>query len=137
MKDVDFKAHPFWTSIESLKEKLDSFTDVAKSDARFNDTSEKTEYLFWIVDSSSSSYFSEAELTKLVQEVNSISQHVDESYANQPSIEAWFAAIFTRLPYPRIKKIFRSEANDAIESFTTEIARLQFDLREKEEAAFV
>ncbi|MDG1375963.1 MAG: hypothetical protein P8P56_02850, partial [Yoonia sp.] len=130
MLDIDFKKHAIWTSIEGLETTLDTFASEKKTDPKFTEYVENLGYLRWVLESSNSSFFSPSELTQLNTELQQIKNHTADNFGHYPSIETWYSQIFTRLPYPRLKKIFRSDANDAIESFTATVAAIRAELDE-------
>jgi hypothetical protein len=128
--DIDFKKHAIWATIEGLENTLVAFALEKKTDPKFSEYVEKLGYLRWVLESSNSSYFSPSELTQLNAELQQIKNHTADNFGHYPTIETWYSNIFTRMPYPRLKKIFRSEANDAIESFTATVSTIRAELDE-------
>ncbi|SFR33566.1 hypothetical protein SAMN04488005_0516 [Yoonia tamlensis] len=131
MIEVDFRAHGIWTNLATVEETLNNFSEKEKQDPRHREFCDKAEYVRWILEASSSSYLSSNELQQTAGELTQISNHLRNNAANfghYDQISNYFATIFARFPYPRVKKIFRSESNEVIEDFRSTVFEIKQDL---------
>jgi len=138
MIESDFKGHGVWTILDTIEATLDSFADTAKQDPRYREFCDKAEYVRWILEASSASYFSANELQQTVGELTQVSNHLRSSATNfvhYDQISNFYATIFSRLPYPRVKKIFRSDSNDIIVEFRSTVLEIQQNLTEHVETS--
>ena len=115
------KNHKVWRKISEVEAQLAAFGDTQKLDERFADLSKKIEYLRWILESSDSAFISEQDLEQTAGELAQVQKFLPSDANNFEyfeNISNQFAVTFARFPYPRLKKIFRSEANDAIDEIS-------------------
>lgn len=122
-----------WGAIENANTQLESFSKDEKDDPRYLEFLDKLAYTKWLLETSNSAYFSANDLQSINNQLNSVHQHLANNANNwqyYEHVSNAFAEIFKILPYPRIKKIFRSEANDAIEEITGKISILKAELSE-------
>lgn len=117
MLEIDFTSHAVWGVLSQIETALDSFSPPAKADPRYQDINRKVEYLKWTLNHSDPFLVADAELLQLRNDLQSIIHHLNSDAANfqhLPSISNIFSGIFSRFPYPRIQRIFKSEANSVI-----------------------
>jgi len=129
----DYQNHGVWSAIESADNQFNSFSEEEKEDARFKELSEKLDYTKWLLETSNSAFLNVNDLQTITQQLNSVQHHSindANNWSHYDQISNAFATIFSILSYPRIQKIFRSEANEAIEEFTAKISTVKTDLSE-------
>lgn len=135
-----FKNHGFWVIESETRKMLQGFSDNGKRDPRFYEITEKLDYLVWVLEQSNPAFISGNEMNAISNDLNQVNKqlHNDANKWNQyGQLESIFTQIFARFPYPRIKKIFRSEANDVVEEFVALVHRLEGELHEVEMQAKV
>jgi hypothetical protein len=134
--ETDYIAHGVWTRLKQVEEALGGFSEVSKQDQKHKEFNDKTDYVRWILETSSPAYLSSTELDQTANELTSIASNLANNAANfghYPHISNNFASILARLPYPRVKKIFRSDANEVIDEFRSTVLELQRSLTESVE----
>lgn len=132
-----YRGHGVWGIIENIQSNLESFSEEVKEDPRYKEFCEKLDYTKWLLETSNCAFFNENELQSISQHMNSVNQHLPNNANNwlhYGQVSNGFGAVFGILPYPRIKKIFRSDANVAIEEFTTAVSALKTEMSENEES---
>lgn len=128
MNENDFRGHGVWSVLEQVETTLHGFSEQAKSDERWSELCDKVEYLRWVLEKSNPSFVSGNDLQAIVNELNNALSNLQNNaheWAHYNHVSNQFASAFTRFPYPRIKKIFRSEINDVIDDFTSTVAELK------------
>ncbi|SMX33642.1 hypothetical protein [Octadecabacter ascidiaceicola] len=131
MNEESFYQHPIWAKIENVEASLKGFSDPNRADPRYEDLCKKIGYLKWVLEKSDAALISEPELNSSNGDLQNIANHLANNAKNwqhYTNIENFFAAVFGRFPYPRLQKIFRSEANEAIEQVTGQAALLEVTL---------
>jgi hypothetical protein len=121
LREQDYRKHAIWTSIAQIDNSLASFTPKAQESVRFSDLKRRVDYLKWVLEQSEPALLSGTELTQASNELNSMPQYLASdagNWAHLSTIESQFSSIFSRLPYPRVQKIFRSDANNIIEELS-------------------
>ncbi len=129
----NYESHAVWQNIEKIEAVLEGFSDTAKNDLRFLDLSKKTEFVRWILKNSEPVLFSTAELDKINRGIENVAENVpndafDWLYFSE--IETYFSQIFQIVPYARVQKIFKTDAN----SFFEECELKVFDLKSDADA---
>jgi hypothetical protein len=117
MLEIDFRSHKFWGTLAQTEASLEAFSPFAKADPRYQDIKRKVEYLRWTLESSDPFLVGDAELLQLRNELQNVFNHLGSDASNfqhLPTIASTFSAIIARFPYPRIQRIFKSEANAVI-----------------------
>lgn len=130
MIDSDFSAHGVWDRLADVEKALSNFSEKAKQDARYREFSDKTEYVRWILETSLASYIASNELNQTVNELSQVVSHLKNNASNfghYDQVSNFFASIFSRFPYPRVKRIFRSDANEVIENFRSTVLEIESD----------
>ncbi len=92
-------------------------------------------YIRWVLDQSDSSLIGQEELNQISSAhlqniVNILSGNVN-SPQNLAQLNPHFASIMQLIPYPRVRKIFRSETSDIVEEFRQLITSLEARLSSK------
>ncbi len=96
---------------------LDGFSTESKSDARFDDIKRKADYLRWTIESSDPLLISDPELHQIRNDLQSLNSHLGSNageFQHLATISSIFSGVFARLPYPRIQRIFKSDANNIL-----------------------
>lgn len=75
----------------------------------------RVEYLLWVIEQSDSALVSRTELNALLPHSQNLTTHLTASPINLKSANAELDQYYLRLPYPRFKKIPRSESQRIIE----------------------
>lgn len=117
MLELDFRSHKFWGMLSQTESGLEAFSPTAKIDPRYQDIKRKFEYLRWIMESSDPFLIIDAELNQLRSELQNVVNYLGSDAANflhLPSIVSIFSVIIARFPYPRVQRIFKSDANAVI-----------------------
>ncbi|WP_374434964.1 hypothetical protein [Tabrizicola sp.] len=117
MIDIDFKSHRIWSTLSEVDSALAAFSPDAKADARFEDIRRKVDYLRWTLESSDPLLLSDPELQQIRNELQNLNNHLASdasNYQNLVAVSNIFSGIFARLPYPRVQRIFKSDANNII-----------------------
>ncbi|MEE9454240.1 MAG: hypothetical protein V3V13_07655 [Paracoccaceae bacterium] len=122
----DYEADPVWQKITEVEDALDQFTDTAKADPMFSDLQKKIGYVRWVLEKSEPFLFSSAELDGINDHLDRIIHHIQDD-ADWAELENPFAEIYKAAPYPRIQKIFKTDANRFFEKCESEIAALKSD----------
>ncbi|UWS06914.1 hypothetical protein [Phaeobacter inhibens] len=128
MKENDFRGHGIWSVLEQVETTLHGFSEQAKSDERWSELCDKVEYLRWVLEKSNPSFVSGNDLQVIVNELNNALGHLENdahNWAHYSHVSNQFGSAFARFPYPRIKKIFRSEINDVIDEFTSTVSEIK------------
>jgi uncharacterized protein YihD (DUF1040 family) len=128
MIDGKYNGHPVWNSIVSIRTAFEGFSETTKGLEAYDGNYKKIDYLEWILRQSDPAYISESDMNAINSELVNIQSYAGGSAANGghfSHIENLFSSIFQRFPYPRIKKIFRSEANAILEEISTEAEELK------------
>lgn len=136
MISSDFQNNGVWGAIENARNQFNAFSEDAKEDPRFKELNDMLDYVLWLLETSSCVLLTASELQTITQQLNSVTNLLvnnANNWSHYAQVSNAFGAIFNVLPYPRIKKIFRSEANDAIEEFVTIVSNLKGDIAEAAE----
>lgn len=127
---VDFEKHPVWQSIAAIESGLEGISDHAKSDPYYTDLLKKTAYLRWVLEQSEPFLISTTEVDQVHQLALQIPRHfpnIEVSWTHYPQLEGNFTKSFQIFPYPRIQKIFKSDANAFFETCEARVKTLKFD----------
>jgi len=133
MISSDFQNNGVWDAIENARNQFNAFSEDAKEDPRFKELNDMLDYVSWLLKTSSCALLTASELQTITQQLKSVTNYLvnnANNWSHYAHVSNAFGAIFNILPYPRIKKIFRSEANDAIEEITGKISILKAGLSE-------
>lgn len=133
MISTAYKQHGFWSVLEEVENRCRDFSESSQADERYLDICEKFEYIRWMFETNNPSFVSEGEMQSATQLLKDISNHLPNDaggWGHYTHIANQFAALLQRFPYPRIKKIFRSEANDAIQETVGKTAELSRSIDE-------
>jgi len=136
MISSDFQNNGVWDAIENARNQFNAFSEAAKEDPRFKELNDMLDYVSWLLETSNCALLTASELQTITQQLNSVTNHLvnnANNWSHYGQVSNAFGAIFNILPYPRIKKIFRSEANDAIEEFVAKVSNLKADIAETTE----
>ncbi len=133
MLENEFNSSAVWVLIGQVEDQLKAFSEVNKDDPKFTDVDRKLEYLRWVLVTSDTALISENEISASQKDLQNIVNHLPNNannWAHYATISNSFASIFGRFPYPRLKRIFRSDANEKIEEFIQQIDALKKDFTE-------
>jgi hypothetical protein len=137
--EIDFRSHRVWSALSEVDSLLDAFSPEAKSDARFDDIRRKVNYLRWTLEASDPLLLSDPELQQIRNDLQNLNSHLANNAAefqHLPTISSIFSGIYARLPYPRVQRIFKSDANSIINElrdrkveFEREIEAAHYELK--------
>lgn len=134
MDREEYKSHPIHTTLDSFSDALDQASDTIKVKVEFRTAVSKTAYFQWCLAKSDPNLISVTELNgvnqQLVNARNAYLQHIHQ--VNSPQyIDNAINAALKFLPYPRIQKIFRSEANEAIDSVRNDAEQFESFIKDE------
>lgn len=121
MRDDEYRKHAVWNAIAQIDNSLVSFSQKGQETARYADLKRRIDYLRWVLEQSEPALLSATELTQVSNDLNAMPQYLANDAAgwqHLSTIENQFNGVFSRLPYPRVQKIFRSDANTIIEELS-------------------
>lgn len=134
MKKEEYEQHPIWSLLEQAQSHLDTADNAQKDNPLHRDAKAKISYLKWIFEQSDPQLTTSNELQGVQSQLQNITNIYDQSKQNANQLanaDNHFNAIISQFPYPRIKKIFRSEQNEIISEFEAEIEEFRADIRNR------
>lgn len=123
MQKNTYKNHAIWEQLTLAENAIDQVFSENQTDERAIAQKRQIEYLRWILEQSDCLLIGQQSLNSIQGQIPQITNHA-ANLGNYQNVENWFSAIFTILPYPRIRKIFKSETNRVIEDFTASVGDL-------------
>lgn len=135
MEAKSFKNHAIWELLGQAQQHLAEYDNEFKLSEEYLDAKSKIDYLYWIFDQSDANLIGKQELDQIVQSqlqsiVNLLSQN-KPNLAQLVNLAQPFAAIMKTFPYPRLKRIFRSESNEIVEEFRQQFEILGHTVRQE------
>jgi len=118
MQRSDYDGHGVWSQLKNVEDALNNFSEPHKGDNRYTDIVKKVSFLKWVLEKSEPSLFSNGELNALNSHLSQIINHIPNNannWAHLPQIESFLAQAYLIASYPRIQKIFRTDANSFFE----------------------
>lgn len=133
MQEEQFKAHGIWQLLSYAQDQLDSYPEDQRRAPLFVETRERLEYVRWILEQSDPALITQQELDSVQGPIQNAVNHIGQSQGRSQrlvQLDQWFAPFFEKFPYPRVRKIFRSERTEILNEFEREIRDMQFRLQE-------
>lgn len=127
MIDSTFKGHEIWKALDEADKALERETHNEFSLSLLK----LFEYFRWILESSDPAFVAPQELDALVVEIRNASGIITTSEVTKQNYNNSLQHLtpsLAKFPYPRIKRIFRSEANEVISQIEAESLQLQATL---------
>lgn len=129
MIESEFKSHPVWGTLDIAKNAAGSKVE----DEYASSLGKLIDYFRWILESSDAAFVAQQELDGLNSELSHAIQTMRAGEVNKQRYNQAMQQLtpsLTRFPYPRMKRIFRSEANDIISGLETDSNQVRENLRE-------
>ena len=138
MNSEDYTNHTIWKHLSDANAALDTFSEELRHNWQYSETRERLDYLQWVLDQSDKSLVTSGELDFLANQMTQIANHIGNNIdrpARLAQTDQWFAQIVEKLPYPRVRKIFRSERTEILNDFEQRVFSLdEFAQRRLNEA---
>lgn len=131
MIEKEFKEHRIWSLLGQIDEQINTHAKDVSADEKIDDMQAKSKYARWVLESSNSGLFTIDELNLSANELQNILSKLRQFPVDQGQIAKIYASFFSRIPYPRIQKMFKSDTNEAIDAFQLEIRNLQRQISER------
>lgn len=137
----EYREHGVWDTLEKSEAAIENCNngDYQRS------LSKTFGYIRWILETSDPDFIAAQELNQTSQELTAALAQLhggEVSIQNYSNVMGQLSKTLARLPYPRIKKIFRTEANDILTNTLTEanaletrLLKLSDEIREATEKA--
>jgi hypothetical protein len=130
MRDSELKEHGVWQLLSQASAALDGYPDDEQRTISYLEAKERIEYIRWTLDQSDPSLLTRPELDQVQNALQQIVNHIQQNSGRAQrlaQLDQWFAPIVEKFPYPRVRKIFRSERTEILNEFEQEILRLRGD----------
>lgn len=131
MQEAEFQSHRFWSVFAEAESALATFSIEARTDTRFLELQRKFEFIRWVLTNSDPLLISEGELQAARNEISSIAANLSNDaggFQSFPVIVNSLQAIIDRFQYPRVTKLFKSEATTAVAEVREQARTLSSEL---------
>ncbi len=124
MLKSDFENHAIWAQIEAAEAVIDNALEDHPTDERARAQKKQIEYVRWVLEQSDCALISSQQLEEARGNFAEISRYAN-NLAQYSRVDHYFSQFFNLFPYPRIKKIFKSETNRVIDGFAEAVSDLK------------
>lgn len=126
MEKSQFESHDIWNKIADGEQMLSSFSREDKTHPSFKSAQEQIKFIRWTLNHSDPRLVSTADIDNI--QGNSV-QHIVNTISNSRDnvgsldrTEQYFANFVKVFPYPRVRKIYKSDTLDVADEFRNEIS---------------
>lgn len=125
----DFLKHPIWAKLDEIDVNISSLITQFSKDERVASIKKLASYLRWNIEKSDPELLSQDELNRLIGvPIQQIIAHTAGNANNLnhlANIETQFGHAFGILPYPRFKRILKSDARDLVDELRGQLDTLK------------
>lgn len=128
MNDDQIKNHGTWSLVNQAYDRLSEYDHEQQRSPQYQEAKEKVDYLAWVIEQSDPKLLTPQALDQIQPPLQQVVNHIAGSSGNSnrlPQLDQWFNQIFDKFPYPRVRKIFRSERTEILNEFEQDIVRIQ------------
>lgn len=138
MNYEEYRSNAVFTLLGQASGALEEISDEHKLTEQYSIVKEKIEYLTWIFEQSDSQLIGKSELEQVQNPLQQIVNHIRQN-AQTPrrisTVDQWYEPIMAKFPYPRVRKIFRSERTELLNEFEIKLFELKARVEEVLEEA--
>ncbi len=125
--------------MDQAEQSLKGYTKDSLLLPKYQEAKSKIGYVRWLLEQSDPSLFASKELDQIssggLQNIVNVLNANISSPQNLSQLDPHFTSIMQQIPYPRVRKIFRSETSEAIDEFRSMIATVESGFRASIEQA--
>ncbi len=125
----DFLKHEIWAKLDEIDVNIASLLSQFSEDERATSIEKSASYLRWNIEKSDPELLSQDELNRLssgpIRQINAHTAGSANDLNHYANIETYFGQAFGILPYPRFKKILRSDARDLVDELRVQLDTLK------------
>ena len=125
MKQTDYENHPVHDNLQEILNKLD---EDGSGDIDVRELKAILDYMSWMLRQSDVALIKKDDLDGANHVCNQIAGYKNGSMGASAALQTilpLLTTFYTKLPYPRVRKIFRSEANEQLELLRQEAVALR------------
>lgn len=125
----DYLKHEIWAKLDETDVNIASLLSQFSEDERATSIEKSANYLRWNIEKSDPELLSQDELNRLssgpIRHINAHTAGSANDLNHYANIETYFGQAFGILPYPRFKKILRSDARDLVDELRVQLDTLK------------